>query len=207
MLNKRRRWFHSSRVKFPSVSMSASCFLVSTFLIWIFGSRLILSNNQSWATLWVLDTCLIVGLLPSMINLITASLSSKNVEHRTELSRLCVRWNMINITQFKIVVMSWNLGLVLGLLVWCCVTRRVSSYLICGFSDWLGEEWNTSIAESQRSRAGIPSMRNPASREIISASVEPCETDVCFLHIQLFGTNVWLPNMHKSPPNVDFWVF
>ena len=35
-----------------------------------------LSNNQSRATLWVLDTCLIVGILPLMIILITASLSS-----------------------------------------------------------------------------------------------------------------------------------
>ena len=41
------------------------------------GSKLILSNNQSRATLWVLETCLIVGLLPFMIILITASLSSK----------------------------------------------------------------------------------------------------------------------------------
>ena len=38
-------------------------------------------------------------------------------------------------------------------------------------------------------------MREPASREIISASVELCETEVCFLHIQLIGTNVWLPKM------------
>ena len=28
---------------------------------------------------------------------------------------------------------------------------------------WFGEEWNTSITKSQRSRAGIPSMREPAS--------------------------------------------
>ena len=28
------------------------------------GSKLILSNNQSRATLWVLETCLIAGLLP-----------------------------------------------------------------------------------------------------------------------------------------------
>ena len=34
-------------------------------------------KKQSNATLWVLDTCLIVGLLPFMIILITASLSSK----------------------------------------------------------------------------------------------------------------------------------
>ena len=39
--------------------------------------QMTLSNNQSNATLWVLDTCLIVGLLPLMIILITASLSSK----------------------------------------------------------------------------------------------------------------------------------
>ena len=36
-------------------------------------------------------------------------------------------------------------------------------------------------------------MRKPASREIISASVELCETEICFLHIQLIGTNEWLP--------------
>ena len=41
-----------------------------------FGVRLIRSNNQSRATLWVLDTCLSVGLLPFIIILITASLSS-----------------------------------------------------------------------------------------------------------------------------------
>ena len=46
------------------------------YLIWILESRLIRSNNQSRATLWVLETCLIVGLLPLMIILITASLSS-----------------------------------------------------------------------------------------------------------------------------------
>ena len=31
-------------------------------------------------------------------------------------------------------------------------------------------------------------MRKPASREITSAFVELCETEVCFLHIQLIGT-------------------
>ena len=55
---------------------------------------------------------------------------------------------------------------------------------------WFAEEGSTSITKSQRSRAEIPSMRKPASREIISASVELCETEVRFLHIQLIGTNV-----------------
>ena len=39
---------------------------------------------------------------------------------------------------------------------------------------------------------------------ITSSSVEQCETEVCFLHIQLNGTNVWLPKMHRIPPDVDF---
>ena len=76
MLNKHKRWFHSSRVKFPLVSMSASWFLVSMYLIRILESRLIRSKNQSRATLWVLETCLNVGLLPFTIIWITASLSS-----------------------------------------------------------------------------------------------------------------------------------
>ena len=43
------------------------------YLIRMLGSRLILSNNQSRATLWVLDTCLVVGLLlPFIMILITA---------------------------------------------------------------------------------------------------------------------------------------
>ena len=62
----------------------------------------------------------------------------------------------------------------------------------------------TSIAKSQRSGAGNPSIRSPASNEITSDSVELCETEVCFLHIHLIGTNVWLPKIHKTPPEVDF---
>ena len=79
VLNHWRSWFHSSRVKeplVPWVKMSASWLRVSTYLTWIIGSRFILSNNQSGATLWVRDTYLIVGLRPSMITMITASLSS-----------------------------------------------------------------------------------------------------------------------------------
>ena len=47
-------------------------------------------------------------------------------------------------------------------------------------------------------------MRKPASREIISASVELCATEVCLLHIRLIGTNVRLPKMQRIPPDVDF---
>ena len=56
---------------------------------------------------------------------------------------------------------------------------------------------------SHKSRAGIPSNLNPASKEMISDSVELWETAVCFLHIQLLGTSVWLPKTHNVPPEVD----
>ena len=75
--NQHRKCFHSSRVKCPVVKMSASWFLDSTYLTWILGSKWILSNNQSSATLRILETCLSVGLLPLMIILTTASMSSK----------------------------------------------------------------------------------------------------------------------------------
>ena len=51
-------------------------------------------------------------------------------------------------------------------------------------------ECNASIMKFQRSSAGTQSIRNPASKEIFSASVELCETHICFLHIQLMGTDV-----------------
>ena len=47
-------------------------------------------------------------------------------------------------------------------------------------------------------------MRRPASRETISDSVELCEQKFVSHTSQLIGKNVWLPNMHKIPPEVDF---
>ena len=51
---------------------------------------------------------------------------------------------------------------------------------------------------------GISSNLNPALKEMISDSVELCGTEVCFLHIQLFATNVRLPKTHNVPSDVDF---
>ena len=72
MLNKYNKSFHSSRVKFLLVKISASWVLLSMYLICILESGLIRSNNQSSATLWMLETCFVVGLLSWMIMLMTA---------------------------------------------------------------------------------------------------------------------------------------
>ena len=202
ILNKWRRLFHSPRVKFPLVNMSASRCLVSIcnrfefFLV----SKIILSNNQSRATLWVRETCLVVGLRPLIIILITASMSPK--AYNTALEPECVAfggmWSM-----FVRMTLVCLIGMGYACLAW---------WLPTGFPvalSWVHQfcsvrNVNTSITKSQRVKAGILSVREPTSREMISSSVELCETEVCFLHIQLVGTNVWLPKMHRIPPDVDF---
>ena len=125
----------------------------------------------------------------------------KDIQHSTKSRRSHVRRNVINIIQIQIDVHGWILVFHVKVLLrnkFPCDSWPLDLLI------WFGEEWNTAITKSERSRAGIPSMRKPASREIISASVELCETDVCFLHIQFLGRNVWLSNMHKSTPDVDF---
>ena len=49
---------------------------------------------------------------------------------------------------------------------------------------------STSMTSSQNANAGNPSKRSPASRAIISDSVEEWDTAVCFLQNQLIGTKV-----------------
>ena len=170
--------------------MSASLFLVSVYLIWILETRLIRSNNQSNATLWVLETCLIVGLLPFMIILITASLSS-NTHNK---SSWWEDWTFEGIKSklFGSSIFPWiffALELCAGLSVHCC-------------SDTF--PWRTATIRSHKSSAVIPSNLNLASKEMISDSVELCETEVCFWHTEIIGTNVWLPKTHNIPPDVDF---
>ena len=70
---------------------------------------------------------------------------------------------------------------------------------------------------NQISRAISPSMRNPASKEMISDSLELWDTDVVFLHIQLTGTKCstfedaqnpplrLILSSQKSPAKSEFW--
>ena len=43
----------------------------------------------------------------------------------------------------------------------------------------------------------------PRRMQYFYDSVELCETAVCFLHIQLMGTNVRLPKIQNTSPEVD----
>ena len=140
--------------------MSASWFLVSMYLIWILGSRLIRSNNQSNATLWVLETCLIVGLLPFIIILITASLSSNTYNKAS----WCENWTFEGINQCYSTRWSF-LEIVCLRFALCYRWQRVSPVF---------QESESCFQGRNKSRAGIPSNLNPASKEMISDSVELC---------------------------------
>ena len=163
MLNKLNKWFHSSRVKFPLVRMSASWFLVSMYLIWILESRLTRSNNQSKATLWVLNKCLIVGLLSLIIILITASLSSNTYTKASW--RADWTFEGTESMSFITSIFLWDL--------W----RLSTSLSNCPDPSETRETFpRTETIKSHSSRQSKPSNLNPMSKKIIShaASREPC---------------------------------
>ena len=106
-------------------------------LIWIFVSELILSNNQSGATLWVLDTCLIVRTSAFNDHFDGRFFVFKNVQLRLALRRMRVCGNVVHMRQLL----------------------NISVSLLFGFG-WVGVlfvERNTSIITSHKSRANNPS--------------------------------------------------
>ena len=123
----------------------------------------------------------------------------KDIQHSAGVRMRCIWWNVINVCWNVVGVLDWD-GVVH---VWLDTCRRVSP--------WLSLQSISSVRYGMKyfnhqipQRAWILSTRKLASREMISASVELCETEVCFLHIQLIGTNVWLPKMHRILLDVDF---
>ena len=73
----------------------------------------------------------------------------------------------------------------------------------CACLLWLVFLWRTETIRSHKSSADVPSILKLASKEMISDSVELCETEVR-LHTHLIGANVWLPTRYNVPPEVDF---
>ena len=176
--------------------------LVSMCLIWILGSKLILSSNQSRATLWVLDTCLILGLLPliTIFRLIVLTdiqhgIGQKNSHSKArcqhETNQDCRAW-----------LEHWFDS-------WCaCLTWCDATSLPVPMNPWF---YQIGLGIMEHFKNPIPKIKswnsiNRLKRNYLS-SVELWETGVCFLHIQLIGTNVLLPKMHRIPPDVDFESF
>ena len=128
------------------------------YLIWILRPKLIRSINQSRATLWVLETCLIVGLLPLMIILITASLSSNTYNKASWWEELTFEGTRS--TLCKSLITPWDC-----FCTWF-LSRQTTGYPSLS---WFSIRFH-------KSRTGILSNLFSASKEMISVSVELCET-------------------------------
>ena len=111
----------------------------------------------------------------------------RDIQFGTGTRMRCIWWNVINVCWNDTDVFDWD-GVKHVWLDNC--RRRVSPWLSLGSICSVRYGMKYFNHQSQRVREGIQSMRKPVSREMISASVELCETEVCFLHIQLIGTNV-----------------
>ena len=135
------------------------------YLIWILVSRLIRSNNQSWATLWVLESCLIVGLLPLIIILITASLSSNTYNKASWRAD----WTFEGTASVSLV----TLILFVRLVVFVIITLRVSPIHL---------KHEKHVQEQKRLDPIIPEQANPSNLSpMLSNSVELCENWSLFL--------------------------
>ena len=130
-------------------------------------------NSVSWkhVSLW--------DFLPLMIILITASLSSNTYNKASRCEDWTFEGNTINVIR--------HVGHSSRFLI--LVTDNGYPWSLWSLNS-LSKYTRTEIIRSHKLRAGIPSNLSRASREMISDSVELCETEVCFLHIQLIGTNV-----------------
>ena len=134
-----------------------------------------LSNNQSRATLWVRETCLNRGTSASDNHLNLGLIVLRDIQHGTSTRMNFDMWSMS--VETTLVYLHWMKLCMFGLVA-CNGSHRNPSL---GCSILFGTERNILITKSQRVRAGIPAMRKPASREIISASVELCETEPLLL--------------------------
>ena len=104
--------------------------------------------------------------------------------------KLDVWGNTINITQ-HIDLSLWSFVLVRDL---CNRSQRVAP---------IDQESEFFQGQKQSDSKNL----HPASKEMISDSVELCETEVCFLHIQLIGTNVMTSKNAQCSTRSRFRVF
>ena len=149
ILKRCNKLCHSSRVKLPFGKMSAGWFLDSTYLIWTFWSKLILSNNQSRATRWVRDTCLIAGLLLLLMNIfLTDSLSSQmcNSDSFSERRAFEGTWSMFDRSTF------WsNTCLILGLWIIAPV-NRMHAWVVLVICEFPALQWPSPTSRAQVNR-------------------------------------------------------
>ena len=134
--------------------------------------------------LWVLQTCLIAGVLPFKIILMATSSPSMMRNWDSHWADCVVGKK----NQHQTII---NLLLTLWVLVLECEVATVSWMLVCLGCTVLLFERKTSITMSPTSRASKP---NSSIQRNVSDSLDLCETQVCFSHIQLTSTRIDFQN-------------
>ena len=197
MLNKRKRLFHSYRVKLPFVKkMSASWFLVFDldFRVQVdpvkqpimrnpVGSghvshrRTSAFDKSCWFPLHCLQQC-------------------KAKHHSGKVFACVITWSILNNSR------SSRLECFFVLVLVCFLCSLSGNKFSC--TGRFKEECNTSITDAHRSTAGIPSMRNPASKKITSDSGELCETEIWFFPHPAGGNECSTSEDTESSPDVHF---
>ena len=185
ILNKVNKWFHSSRVKFPLVNVSARWFSVSMYLIWILESRSFdqITNQEQLCGFW--RRVSLWGFFPSWSSwslLRCLQRYAKNLLIR----RLDVWGNTINI--FQRVGLPWR--------SLTSVNDNGSSRFLCSLS----HASQTETTRSHNSRTGSPSNLNPACKKMISDSY----TSNLMEHVYDFqkctmSHQMWILNLQDLP--------
>ena len=164
------------------------------------GPNWFYSNNQSRATLWVLEPCLIVGLLlydpldHCFVITHTTKLPYKKHQRLKKENQHCLDHQSFHETSFAFEV---------------CEGLRESHVDSCTGLPVLDYS-DTCFREELRRSDPINQVREsrpisiPRPRTWFLILLNCAKIEVCFLHIQLIGTNVWRPKMHNVPPEVDF---
>ena len=120
-----------------------------------------------------------------LILLIIASLSKKK---RSLTGNGCVRWNILRSVNKSVVSPA-------------CILV-ILTFFANGSPRASGS--NTSMTMSQRLSLHVHSNRSRTSTDTIPTSVLLCETAIPFSQVYDADTNMWLPSVHNTPPEVDF---
>ena len=177
-------------------------FGVKMYLIWILESELIRSNNQSRASLWVLETCLIVRVSSLYNHLDHCFVVFKDIQQSFLMRRIDVWGNKISIVQ----IIDHFLRL---LSFFNCVMWRTNLTFVLNKSHrsllhWCVFPWRTATIRSHKSSAEIPctSILHPKKWFLILLNC----TKLKFVS---YSSN-WLERTydcqktHNVPPDVDF---
>ena len=190
MLN---RWFHSSRVKFPLVTVCKFVLGVNFFDLNL-GIKInsieqpIKNNSVGPGNMSHCGT-------PSFdIQLDHCFVVLKQIQQRFLMRRLDVWGNQINTIQ--------NIEHSSRSLVWPVTFNTVhngSLRSIVGLN-FVSKDKNNQIPKIE---SGNPVQSQSNGQRNDFGFCPLCEPEFCFLHIKLLGTNVWLSKTHNVPPEVD----